>query len=121
VYSKTMKMHLSSRMISSSWTTFAWESSVHSAISRMADCDRPVYWIVSPSLSGLNLEDIRDEHVKDKRKLLFDRKFPFFAIFANGLVDPAISTAADETNDVISISDPDFAGIRTRFSRVNGL
>jgi len=28
------------------------------AISRHADCDIPVYWITSPSLSGLNLGEV---------------------------------------------------------------
>lgn len=49
-------MHRSSRIISTSLTTLGWFNSVHRAISRTADCESPVYWIVSPSLSGLNLE-----------------------------------------------------------------
>ena len=54
-YSKTMKMHLSSRMISASCITLGWSNSEHRDISRMADCERPVYWMTSPSFSGLNL------------------------------------------------------------------
>lgn len=57
MYSKTMKMHLSSRMISASWTTLGWSSSEHRDISRMADWERPVYWMASPSFSGLNLDN----------------------------------------------------------------
>ena len=45
------------------------ESSEHSDISRMADWDMPVYWIVSFSLSGLNLKGER-EHVSLKTRLL---------------------------------------------------
>ena len=55
-YSNTMKMHLSSRMISTRWMMFGWESSEQRDISRTADWEIPVYWAASPSLSGLNLE-----------------------------------------------------------------
>lgn len=65
VYSKTMKMHLSSRMISASWTTLGWSSSEHRDISRMADWERPVYWIASPSFSGLNLTMVSPEFKKE--------------------------------------------------------
>lgn len=73
-YSKTMYIHLSSRMISCRWMIFSWPSSLQSyrhvslvtgqdgeikdrltAISLHADCDIPVYCMISPSLSGLNL------------------------------------------------------------------
>jgi hypothetical protein len=46
--------------------------------------------------------------------LLLNSEFSFLAIFADGLVNAAVGSAADETYDVISISDPDFAGIPTR-------
>lgn len=53
--------------------------------------------------------------------VLFNGKFTFLAIFANGLVDSTIGTAADETNDVISIAHPDLADVSTRSPRVNSL
>lgn len=61
MYSKTMKMHLSSRMISASCTTLGWSSSEHRDISRMADWERPVYWMASPSFSGLNLVNVSEQ------------------------------------------------------------
>ena len=42
---------------------------------------------------------------------LFDGEFAFLALFANGLVNPAIGTAADEADNVIFVSYSDFAGI----------
>ena len=124
VYSNTMKMHLSSRMISSSCTTFACDSSVHNAISRMADCDRPVYWIDSPSLSGLNLRNqmVSRVHAGTGKAILLNRKLSLLSIFADGLVHPAVGSAADEPNDVIAVSYANFAGIARSggSSRIDG-
>jgi hypothetical protein len=55
------------------------------------------------------------------RIILFDGKLSFLAIFAESLVDSAIGSAADETYDVISISNPDLAGISTRSPRFDGI
>jgi hypothetical protein len=63
----------------------------------------------------------RDQVKCEQWSVLFDGKFAFLAIFAYSLIDSAIGTAADETNDVISISDPDLTGVPTWSPRVNGL
>jgi hypothetical protein len=45
--------------------------------------------------------------------LLFDGKLAFLAILSNCLVDTAICTTADEANNLISLSDVDFACVAT--------
>lgn len=51
--------------------------------------------------------------------ILFYSKFPLLAIFANRLIYSAIGTAADETYNMISVSDPDFTGISGRPPRID--
>jgi hypothetical protein len=106
-YSNTMKMHFSSRMISTVWTTLGWASSVQSAISLMADWEMPEY-CSSPSLSGLNLHSSAtlDYGMGGmSRDLLFDGKLAHTAILAFGLVDSSIGTATDETNNLVALVD----------------
>ena len=111
-----MKMHLSSRMVSCRGMRFGWERSVQREISRIADWEMPVYWIVSFSLSGLNLErrerkvvsdvgeELRSEgEGYDGNLVLFDSEDPLDAIDAHSFVHAPISPTADESNNLVSI------------------
>lgn len=85
----------------------------------MADCDMPVYWIVSPSLSGLNLDTVivsMPNCEKARGNRLLDGKFSRVAILTDCLVDPSISTTADEPDHFIAIKDMDFALVTTYWS-----
>lgn len=120
-YSKTMKMHLSSRIISTRLIMFGWDNSEHRAISRQADCDIPVYWITSPSLSGLNLgQDQYNAERQSSRILLFDCKLARLTILACSLVDPSIRAATDEADDIIPVIHFDLADI-TRGRHFSGI
>lgn len=98
---------------------------VLTAISLHADCDIPVYCIISPSLSGLNLpgRNRKSQLVFVYTWILYKRRGEEAPLFdgellrvawklASRLVDPAIGTARDEADDLITVEDPDFAPVR---------
>ena len=93
---------------------FGCESSEQRAISRQADWDIPVYWIVSPSLSGLNLYAIGQHALISSYRSndqLLDSEFARLSIMANSLVDPSVRAATDKSNDLVSVQDLHFACI----------
>ena len=74
----------------------------------------PVYWIVSPSLSGLNLCRVRQALLGDanvKMYPLLDGKFTRLSFDTYRLVDASVRTTADESNDFVSVKNADFACI----------
>ena len=120
-----MKTHLSWSMISTKWTRLGCSSSVQSDISRMADCDRPVYCMLSPSFSGLNL--VRNVSSTGARRQcisisLLDREQLFRSfrprwtrhfspLLRDRFVDSTIGSAADEADDVVLLIDTNFCSV----------
>lgn len=86
-----------------------WLSSEHRAISLTADCEIPVYWICSPSLS-VSGQPYPLISVSSHTWLEFlDGKLPNLAMTTNSLVDSSISTTTDEPDDFISVNYSDLA------------
>ena len=72
----------------------------------------PVYWIVSPSLSGLNLCRVRHPLSGDanvEMHALLDGKFTRLPFDTHRLVDPSVRTTANESNDFVPVKNTDFA------------
>lgn len=92
--------------------TFGWESSEQRAISLHADCEMPVYWITSPSLSGLNLynRQLMEQYSYNQTDsvVLLDGEFSGLPVPADSFVHSSIGSAADEAYNSVSIQDTDF-------------
>ena len=77
----------------------------------MADCEIPVYWICSPSLSVIS-DQTRHRRIDDRGFTWFeflDSKLASLAMSADCFVHSPISSATNETDDFVSIYDSDFA------------
>ena len=91
--------------------TFWWLSSEHSAISLTADCDMPVYWICSPSLSEVSGEHdvLKMGRKKRTRFELLDSEFSRLTMAACSFVDSSIGPTADEADYFIAVNHADLA------------
>jgi hypothetical protein len=77
----------------------------------MADCEIPVYWICSPSLSVI-YDQTRHRRIDDKGLTwleFLDSKLASLAMSADCFVHSPIGSATDETDYFVSIYDSDLA------------
>ena len=77
----------------------------------MADCEIPVYWICSPSLSVIS-DQTSHRRIDDGGFTwleFLDGKLAGLAMSADCFVHSTISSATDKTDNFVSIYDSDFA------------